>query len=47
MSDLRTAAENLAGDVYLFSMGEVTFDQVMQSQGEVIRALAEVDPPNE
>ena len=42
----REALENMAGDVYIYSLAgdkdghEIAWDQVMQTQGEAIRALS-------
>ena len=48
---LREAGENLAGDVYLYSLAgdadghEIAWSQVMESQGAMLRALS--PPPSE
>ena len=40
--DVVAAAENLCGDVYLYGLGEITIEQLMESQGKTLRAVAAV-----
>jgi len=40
IEDLKKASENLAGDCYLYGLGEVKYAAVMESQGEVLRTLS-------